>query len=398
MLRTNSVQTVSSDVAIVGAGIAGIGIALAALRQGKTVTLCDRQHTPAGASIRNFGMVWPVGQPVGPLLDASLRSREIWLALSELADFFCEQSGSIHLAREDDELAVLSELVESDRDTRNIELLSPKEVIRRAPGVNPRGLLGGMFSPFELNVESRTAIAKVWDWIQDQDGVQLITGFHATDVTQGVVISSDGRAIEANEVYLTTGHDAATQYPDLFPSQIFVPCKLQMMRTIPQPDGWKMGTHIAGGWTLRHYESFANCPSLPALKQRISDEQPEFDQHGIHIMLSQHSNGDLVIGDSHAYGDAITPFDDDQIHNLILHHAKQLVNAPTWKIDKRWHGIYLKRTDQSPLLVHRPEPGVTIFNALGGAGMTLALGMAERVMNNDAQLWDYISTPITQSV
>lgn len=378
-------MTPSSDVVVVGAGVVGLASALAAHKLGKSVTICDRHHQPAGASIRNFGMIWPVGQPRGELLDLAMRSREIWLELSQQASFFCEPSGSMHLARRDDELAVLRELVEAEGEGRRLELLAPESVLERSPGANPEGLVGGMYSPLELNVESRTAMPALWDWIEVLEGVTLLRGFEAARVRCGLVESTDGRRLEADEIYLAAGSDGVRHYPERFPADTYTPCKLQMMRTVPQPGSWRMGTHIAGGWTLRHYASFAGCPSLPALRERISREQPEFDRYGIHIMLSQHAQGELVIGDSHAYGDAISPFDDEDVDRLILEHAQQLVKAPSWTIDKRWHGIYLKRTDAKTLLVDRPEPGVTIINAMGGAGMTLSFGLAEAVVNGR---WD----------
>ncbi len=387
-----------SDVLIVGAGIVGLATAIAAHRCGHRVTIVDRHHTPIGASIRNFGMIWPIGQPSGPLLDLAMRSRTIWLELADQAGFFCEQSGSMHLAYREDELRVLAEFIATEGEERRAQLLSPEDVRTQTPGVNPVGLRGGMYSPLELNVESRTAIQKIWDWISTQPGIELISGFEAAHIAPNRVESSDGRVREGDHIYLTTGSDGVTHYPDCFPSDAFTPCKLQMMRTIPQPSGWTMGTHVAGGWTLRHYDAFADCPSLPQLKERISREHPEFDTHGIHIMLSQHSAGDLVIGDSHVYGDAITPFDDDRIYHLILKHAKQLVDAPNWEIDKRWHGIYLKRTDGRSLFVDQPEPGVTIINAMGGAGMTLSFGVADLVIRDPETAIAHFGSRITQIV
>ncbi len=387
-----------SDVVVVGAGIVGLATAIAAHRKGLSVTIVDRHHAPIGASIRNFGMIWPIGQPRGALFDLAMRSRAIWLELSEQVGFFCEPSGSVHVAHREDELRVLREFIAAEGEDRRAQLLMPEEVRAHTPGINPRGLIGGMYSPLELNVESRTAIAQIWEWIREQPEVELITGFEAARVQPGRVESTDGVILEGDQIYLTAGHDGIAHYPELYPRERFALCKLQMMRTVPQPDGWKMGTHVAGGWTLRHYGAFADCPSLPELRERISEEQPEFDTHGIHIMLSQHSAGDLVIGDSHVYGDDITPFDDDQVNNLILEHAKRLVDAPSWRIDKRWHGVYLKRTDGRTLLVDQPEPGITVINAMGGAGMTLSLGVADLVVRDPQAGVRGFGSCVTQSV
>ena len=96
-----------TDIAIVGAGIVGLAHALAAAKRGLRVVVFERNAQAVSASIRNFGMVWPVGQPTGLLLERALQSRQIWLELSAAAGFALEQCGSLHLAYRADELAVL---------------------------------------------------------------------------------------------------------------------------------------------------------------------------------------------------------------------------------------------------------------------------------------------------
>ena len=46
----------------------------------------------------------------------------------------------------------------------------------------------------------------------------------------------------------------------------------QMMRSQAYGNRLRLGTMLAAGLTLRHYASFARCPTLPALTRRLDAE------------------------------------------------------------------------------------------------------------------------------
>src|SRR5208283_1151035 len=98
-----------ADIAVVGGGILGSAHAYLFARRGKRVVLFERNRRAAGASVRNFGMIWPIGQPAGEMHKLALRSREIWLEILAAAKLNYRPTGSLHVAHHPDEAEVLRE-------------------------------------------------------------------------------------------------------------------------------------------------------------------------------------------------------------------------------------------------------------------------------------------------
>jgi FAD dependent oxidoreductase TIGR03364 len=366
------------DVGIVGAGIVGLAHARSAARRGHRVTVFERGPTASGASVRNFGMVWPIGQPAGELHAIAMSSRAAWLELASDAGLWVNPCGSIHLAHRDDEWAVLHEFAgRAPGRGYACELLSPGEVLKRTPGANPDGLRGGLYSPTELCVNPRAALRGLPTWLARRFAVRFEFATTITHVDDTQVRSSSGQVWRFHRTIVCGGADFATLFPEVFHDSGLRRCKLQMMKAVRQPDDWKLGPHLASGLTLRHYTSFAACATLPALRQRIAAETPELDEYGIHVMAAQDDTGAVILGDSHEYDSAIEPFDRAMIDDLILRELRRVIRLSDWCIVERWHGHYAKHPAQ-PLFQAEPLPRVHICTGTGGAGMTMAFGLAER--------------------
>jgi D-hydroxyproline dehydrogenase subunit beta len=364
-------------VAIVGAGIVGLAHAWAAASRGWRVLLFERSPRACGASIRNFGMVWPVGQPNGPAHRCALKSRKLWLELLRETGAWSTPCGSLHLAYRDDELAVLDEFARLAPSLGfDCELLSAEEVACRSAAAQVDNLLGGLWSATELTIDPREVVARMPEWLHQTFAVELRFNTSIENVASRRVRSSDGSQWTVDRVVVATGSDFHAIYPDLYADADIRACKLQMLRTVPQPGEWRLGPMLAGGLTLRHYESFGVCASLEALKRRIAVETPELDRYGIHVMASQNGRGEVVLGDSHEYGDDISPFDKAAIDELILRELRRILVLPDWTIQERWHGVYAKTTGAFPFF-SEPEPNIHVHVAPGGAGMTMSFGIAE---------------------
>ena len=366
------------DVAVIGGGIVGLSHAWMAARRGLRVVLLERTAVAEGASVRNFGMIWPIGQPAGPLLDMAWRSREIWLQVLQASGLWHEQAGSLHVACHDDEAQVLREFVETNRHVRECEMLTPAQVGARCPAVRREGLRGGLWSPGEVTVDPRHVIAELPGWLQRTFGVEFHFGVRALDYDQPRLRTTAGD-FTASRVVVCTGADFQELAPAAFADSGLMLCKLQMMRTSRQPGEFRIGTMLAAGLTLLHYPAFVACPTLPALARRLNAELQAYRFYGIHVLVSQNGMGEIVLGDSHEYGDAIEPFDKIDIDFLVLEYLRTFVRIPDVKIAARWQGFYVKSPTQ-PYVIAEPGPGMLAVTGVGGAGMTLSLGLAEQTI------------------
>lgn len=363
------------DVAVIGAGIVGLATAYAAASKGLKTIVFERNPRSVGASVRNFGLVWPIGQPAGPLLDRAMVSRQIWLDIAAKSGMEVKQNGSLQLAYHDDELEVLQDFMQdSDEAGYQVKLLTPNEIAVKSPAVRLKGLKAGLWSETECTVSPRQAIPQLAAYLEKELNVEFRFGAAITHVDAGVV--SDFYDLwKAERIYVCSGADFETLYPRIFRESGITKCKLQMLRTAAQPDSWQLGPSLCAGLTLLHYASFAHLDSLAAVRDRYNRENPDFARYGVHVLVSQNQQAEIILGDSHEYGWDVSPFDSEAINRLILSYLDTFAQFPNPAIAETWHGIYPKLPGKTEFVME-VEPGVWIVNGLSGAGMTMSFGLA----------------------
>jgi FAD dependent oxidoreductase TIGR03364 len=369
------------DDLVVGAGILGLAHAYHLARKGRRVTVVERGRKAVGASCRNFGMVWPIGQPAGAMENMAVASRGHWLAVLRDSGLWHDMTGSLHLAYHDDEAAVLEEYqAHTEANSPDVaamrRILSPAEIAHRAPRVRTEGLECGLWSETEVCVDPRQVIWELPAWLNRKFGVEFRFGSVALPLADGRWRVGPGETANPGRVWVCSGEDFETLYPEVYAQSGLIKCKLQMMRAHAPAAGERIGPMLAAGLTLGHYKSFSHCPSLTKLRSRFAREMPEYETHGIHVLVSQQGTGEITIGDSHEYEEGIEPYDKTRIDDLILRYLATFLETPSLHIHSRWNGTYAKHPID-PYFVKSPEPNVTIVNGPGGAGMTLSFGLAE---------------------
>ncbi|TCV96033.1 FAD dependent oxidoreductase TIGR03364 [Luteibacter rhizovicinus] len=382
---------------VIGAGIVGLAMARALAEDGYQVTVYERHERATGASVRNFGTIWPIGVPNGKLYERAMRSRAVWKAFCEATGEWHDPSGCLHVAWQDDELGAMEDYANINGQRRSCRMLSAAETLRLAPAVNASHLRGALFSGDEMTIDARSAIRRLPDWLEQRYGVRFNWKRPITRVDYPHTWSGRQRIASADLIVVAGGADFELLYPDLFAQQPITRCKLQMMRLAAQPADVRLGPVLCTGLSMVHYTGFAEAAGVTALRERYQREQGDLLKLGIHVMAAQNGAGEITIGDSHEYSHTVEPFDEAHINRKVLAYLERLMVLPHWELKQSWHGVYAKRTDGGTEMVLEPESGVLVVNGLGGLGMTLSFGLAEEIVAGSRRA-DPVETDIRTAV
>lgn len=370
----------SDDVVIVGSGIVGLAHALVALEAGHRVTVIERTSRPLGASVRNFGTLWPIGLPFGPEREQALAGVGRWRRLAVEAGFGADACGSLSLARSGTAWDVLREFAaRPEAEAAGFEVLGPDEVVRRHPLANPDGLCGGLFSPHEVCIRSSEAMGALVAHLA-RLGVTFQFATCAVRVHADAVEVADGRYFPFKRCVIAAGEEMRLLFPQALAAAQVRPCRLQMLRSDPV-DG-RLGAIMVSDLTLAHYPAFASCPSIGALRSRLEETHAAWLRHGIHVIAAQHGDRSLTLGDSHEYGDDFEPDQWAEVEALILQYLASFTRMPGLRVASRWTGTYLRSTLGQTQVVLHPQDRVTMVAAMGGLGMTLSWGLAARTVRS----------------
>ena len=362
------------DVAVVGAGIVGLGAAYAAVRRGKSVVVLDRTSHAVGATVRNFGHLC-IGAQTGLARVYADASRALWLELARDAGFWLRESGTLVVARHDDELSLLEAAASggSDqvgRDGSGIEMLSGRRLARRAP-VDPAVTVGGAWIETDLQTHPREAAAAITEHLA-RLGVSFRWRTAVTSVDAGVVGTTRGE-VAADEIVVAVNHDLDQLMPHLAERAGIVRCTLDMIRAevaLRAP----LDAPLLTGWSLVRYGRFAALAEAAIVRSRLHAQAPELAALDLNQMYTQLPDGSLIIGDTHHREVSPPPFQSEAASAALLRETATLFRTVP-RVIERWQGVYASGRDD--FLVERPAPGVTVLAATTGIGMTTGLGLAE---------------------
>ncbi|WP_395638097.1 TIGR03364 family FAD-dependent oxidoreductase [Pseudolysinimonas sp.] len=350
------------DLAVVGAGIVGLGHAAAAVERGLRVVVIDRATAITGASVRNFGQIG-TSVHAGQAKVYAERARESWLQLAERAGFWLAHTGTLMVARADDEMALLEEAGLG-------ELLTATQVEELAPVV---GVVGGMHRVGDLQVDPREAAPAIARYLAGQ-GVEFRWRTSAIGATSGILHTSRGD-VAAEAIVFAVNFDVDQLFPAIAEQHGVERCGLDMMLA----DGVGLRIPILTGSSMLRYQAFANTSAAAAVRERYAREEPLLLERDVNQMYTERPDGTLLVGDTHYRGTAISPFQDEEAFELLTRLTSDLFGARI-RIRQRWQGVYA--TAPEDFLIATPGDGIRVVSVTTGIGMTTGLGLAATVIED----------------
>ena len=370
------------DLIVVGAGILGLFHAYHAAARKRSVLLLEKDIGPQDATVRNLGQVVPSGMPQGRWQQYGRYATLLYQELQNKHDIGIRQQGSIYVASDAEEMALLEELHQINKANEYCSsLITAEEACRRLPGLKPSYAKGALFFPEEVTADSRVLAPNLILYLIEKMGVKYRNRQTVIDCRKNgrtcQVRTSQGCRYQAPQVIICNGSDFQSLFPDIFYFSDIEVTKLHMMETQPQ-GAYALPGNVLTGLTIRRYESFKECPSYSTMDHNAAN--PRLRELGIHLLFKQTAEGTIYLGDSHEYQEAaragLLGYEiNEEINQLMLQEARRIFDFPTWSIRRSWFGIY-SQDKKGSIFQYTIEDNIHIATAIGGKGMTGAAGFA----------------------
>lgn len=374
------------DVVVVGAGVLGAFHAYFARLRGLRTLLIERGELPTEASVRNFGTLVPSAMQAGEWHQRALESVRVYKELSRQVTIPLRCEGTQYLATTPGERAVIEEFARAGPAAGyECRLLDAAESARLNPALDPKNCLGSLHFAGDARIEPRGFFRSLIPWLQKELGCTYLPRTTVVRLSESGgfarVGTAAGHRFTARHVFVCSGADLSTLFPQALASAGLVRCKLQMLRTAAGNTPTLAAT-IASGLSLRWYPSFRICASWPRLLSESHD--PEITRRGIHVLMVQDADGSVVIGDSHEYssGDLEVPLS-GRTEAIILREARRLARLELWEVAERWEGVYALHPE-SPLFRQTVQGCIHLVTGIGGKGMTTGPAVARESIDRIA--------------
>lgn len=371
-----------ADVIVIGAGILGTFHAYHAARKGYKTLLLERNPWPNDASTRNFGMV------VQTIVEANSTwagfahaSQEIYRELQAAHDITVNPTGSLYVASTEIERRVLAEFAQIQAEQYPSVYLDAGEALSRYPFLQASYCQGALHFPNDLIIDPQRLLRQLIPHLVEQGLFEYIPRTLVIGVEpmgQGCEVrDAQGHSFTADHVFLCSGTEYRTLFPQHFAASGLQICKLQMLRTAPQPEPL-LPHALLSGLSIRRYPAFKSVPAYAELEQQEMDQR--LRDYGIHLLLKQNADNSITIGDSHEYlpcqeASIFEERSKGEINEIFLEQARQIVKLPEWRIQQMWNGYYMVNPRDEVYTATIAE-NIHIVTGIAGKGMSTGPGFA----------------------